>query len=122
MYQDSVNCPDCGRLVELDGGEEIVCICGRSLYRNLTSKEALKDDREVFLLACPKCGSQRKVRGEWIGKTDLCECGQKYCFTLILAKVPPDPDGMLVLVMRHVRQCWNATVEFSQREIFPRLT
>jgi len=121
MPNDSLTCPDCGRLVECDVGAEAVCECGKSLRRIVPSEKSQTIGAEVFLLACPKCGSQRQARGEWIGKTDVCECGQKYRFTLVLAKVPAESDGVMAQGIRHAQRYWNVTLDFSQREIVPRL-
>ncbi|MEJ7593113.1 MAG: CFI-box-CTERM domain-containing protein [Planctomycetaceae bacterium] len=121
MPNDSLTCPDCGRLVEFDVDSEAMCECGKSLRRIVPSEKSQTSGVEVFLLACPKCGSQRQARGEWIGKTDVCECGQKYRFTLVLAKVPAEPDGVIAQGIRHAQRYWNVTLDFSQREIVPRL-
>ena len=73
----------------------------------------------MYLLGCPKCGAQRQAKGEWIGRTEVCDCGQAYRFTLVLAKMPPEPDGVFAQMFMHLRRLWKCILKFWQQEILP---
>ena len=121
MTDNSFTCPNCGRLVQSDVGVETVCECGEC-FRGISGSGAPHTSgTEVFLLGCPNCGSQRQARGEWIGRTEACDCGQKYRFTLSLAKVPAEPDGVIAQGILDAKRCWNSMVKFWRRQIEPRL-
>ena len=121
MPHDSLACPDCGRLVEFRVGEDPVCECGKTLARILATEELPPSGPEVFLLDCPACGSKRQLSGNWIGKTDVCDCGQKCRLTLVLTKVPCEPDGIFGKGIRLGKRCWTNSLSFTHLEILPRL-
>jgi len=89
--------------------------------RHTAGRDATVPMTETELLPCPKCGEQRRAKVEWIGSTEVCDCGQIYRFSLALTKVPAETDSANAQFIQHVIRGWNTSLEFSQREIVPRI-
>ncbi|MFW6164092.1 MAG: hypothetical protein ACODAJ_15095, partial [Planctomycetota bacterium] len=107
MPDRSVQCPRCGRLVDVPvSGERVHCACGQKFRFDPASPEDADQDSQPLILdladdqqpadvpanevRCPRCG--RTVRVPTTGEKAWCACGQKFRFDTPEGPPPEAPE------------------------------
>lgn len=115
MDIDPQKCPDCGKPFQSPSGAEAVCECGKSLQQQLTQSEGAI----VYLLPCPKCGDQKHARPSLIGKTEQCQCGFEFRYSLVLSPLRPEPVGWMPTIRHHATVCTQKSLEWWRQSAVP---
>ena len=81
---------------------------------------APNDIRRIFLLPCPKCGTQIEATADRIGAVASCECGQHYRLALVIQKLPIENDSVWLRGQRACIAFWKCCTDTWQQSIWPR--
>ena len=87
---------------------------------NSAENPAPSEVRRIFLLPCPKCGTQIEATADFIGSAASCECGQQYRVALVIQKLPVESDGVWMRGQRACVAFWKCCTVTWQHSICPR--
>ena len=115
MDIDSQKCPDCGKPFQSPTGAEAVCECSKWPQQQPTQPEG----GIVYLLPCPQCGDQKHARPSLIGKSEQCQCGYEFRYTLVLSPIRPEPVGWMPTIQHHAAVCTQKTPHWWRQSAVP---